>query len=263
MNRKFIYFLLMLITLILLSGCIGPSNAEKLEIQNNMSAYLKNTYGMDFQVDKPVLTGNSGFGYRYYYADARTTTGEPIEFTVRWDKTKDEFWDNYLGNKWMKQGRTVLEKKLEEVYGKDYWLEEYFFTYNDPKDKDLDYSEIIKNNSNKMQTELRYYVFLGIEDFEKEKEAKRAYKILKEMLIDNNTLQFYFNVFYIDKDKRSDLKKLFNSTKNGDARKAPEKLYDENILFNALVENYSEGISEKYNEPKVKSSTDLINKFKY
>ncbi|WP_425806712.1 hypothetical protein ACHOLT_06695 [Desulfitobacterium sp. Sab5] len=240
------------------------NNGMIIEIHKNMSDYLRSTYGHDFVVEKPALSGNEGFGYHNYYARAYPKEQPDLRFIVNWEKNKGVYDDNYLGTKWTKQGTEVMTRRLREVYGDDFWLEEYWLSYNDKKVKDLDYPDIISKYADKMRVDISYYVFLDNE-LDKKYEAERAYKILRQNFIDTKTLQFNFIVGYLLKNRKEDLFYVFNSTKKGDGARAQSELYKTGILQNWLLVQYSKRLSEEHSDgfKKVNDINDLLDRFKY
>lgn len=232
------------------------------EIQKNMTDYLKNTYGKEFVVGKPKISGNEFIGFSNYMADAYPKDDPDLKFNIIWNKNKpDVFQDNYLGTKWSKQGTAVMEKKLREVYGDDFWLKEYWLSYNDKRVKDWNYPEIIKKYADKMRVDIRYFVFIdGKQD--KKYEAERAYKILKENCIDLKIMQYNFGVTYVLKEKKSALNEVYSKTKEGDYERSTKALLEAGIAQDSTGTRYARGISEKYNEVIVKNADDLMYKFK-
>ena len=171
---------MLLFMMTLTGGCSMFDSGKTDEIQKKMTDYLKNTYGKEFVVGKPKVSGNEFIGFSNYLADAHPKDDPDLKFGVIWNKNKpDVFQDNYLGTKWSKQGTVELEKKLREVYGDDFWLEEYWMSYHDIRVKDWNYPEIIKKYADKMQIVINYWVFIDGK-LDKKHEAERAYKILKE-----------------------------------------------------------------------------------
>ncbi|MBI5212527.1 MAG: hypothetical protein HY957_04055 [Nitrospirae bacterium] len=251
---------MLLFILTFMGGCSMFDAGKTDEIQKNMTDYLKNTYGKDFVVGKPKISGNEFIGFSNYIADAYPKDEPDLKFGVIWNKNKpDVFQDGYLGSKWSKQGTVEMEKKLKKVYGNDFLLKKYWISYNDRRVKDLDYPEIIKKYADKMEVKIYYFVFIDAK-LDKKYEAERAYKILKENLIDLKTMQYSFSVVYVLKEKRSALDKVYSKTKEGDYERGTKALLETGIAKDSTGTYYSKALSEKYPEkyPEIKNADDLM-----
>lgn len=262
MQRGKICVSLIFLILVLTGGCSMFSGGKTDEIQKNMTVYLENTYGKEFVVGKPKVSGNEFIGFNNYQADAYPKNQPDLKFGIIWNKNKPGvFQDNYLGTKWSKQGTVEMEKKLREVYGDDFWLEEYWISYNDKKVKDLDYPEIIKQYADRMRVDIRYFVFIDGK-MDKKYEAKKMYKILKENLIDLKTMQYYISVGYIAKDKKPQLLNIYSSTTRNDHGRSMPDLHKAGILKNWIGINYTDEETLKKKYPEVKNADEILKKFR-
>jgi hypothetical protein len=253
-----IILLILLAIIILIAAGYFKVSDKNAEMQKSMTDYLQRTYGKDFVVEKPIFYRNEWLGHKNYTSAAYPKDQPDLRFNVIVDMNPGVFKDNYLGTKWSKQGTAEMEKKLREVYGEDFWLENYWISYNDKNVKDLDYPEIMRRYANKTRVDIRYFVFTG-KNFDKKFEAERAYKILKKDFIDYKTMQYYFIVGYIEKDKKIQLFNIYESTTTNDHGRSMPDLHKAGILTNWIRIDYLSALSNKY--PEVKEAIEILDKF--
>jgi hypothetical protein len=151
-----IILLILLAIIILIAAGYFKVSDKNTEMQKSMADYLHRTYGKEFVVEKSVFYRNKWLGHKNYTSAAYPKDQPDLKFHVIVDMNPGRFKDNYLGTKWSKQGTAEMEKKLREVYGEDFWLEEYWISYNDKKVKELDHSEIMRRYADKSQVNIAY-----------------------------------------------------------------------------------------------------------
>ena len=251
---KKIYLLTLIVLAFMLGGCGEDSKTQ--EVKQGMEAYLKRNYEMEFEVGKPYLTGNKGFGY--FYQVKAFPKGKPeLEFFVEGDKSNSGVYvDNYLQVLWTSQGRKEVEAKIREVYGKDIdFILHYNFAYHNKNFKDLDHSEVLAKCNGRAYIEISFDIF-GDTQIDKELEAQKAFQVMKPYLLDNNIARYHFNVIFLAKDFKEE---YFRNPPNDSYGKSFDELYKEKKLINFL-KTYN---LEQTHPIEVKDSKDLIQWFKY
>lgn len=254
-RRSLVVFLLLCF---ILSGC-SMSDGKAKQVQQGMTKYLKSTYNKEFVVQEPYLTGNEGEGY-FYQAKAYPKGKPELEFFVEGDKyNSGPYIDGYLQVLWTYQGKQKLEKALRQVYGDSFYIDNYEFRYNQKKFKDLNYPEVIGKCNGNATIFLAYYIFS--DQFNKEIEAEKAYKIMKPFLLDYGINKYNITVLYFTKGFEDEFKlngNDYGQDKDGE-RKTYDMLHREKKLTNAFLTYHL-----KDTHPiKVEKSRDLIRWFKY
>lgn len=244
---KMTSLLIFILAVLILSGCT-VFDFGKTRIQNNMADYLKNTYEKEFVVEKSKLSGNEGFGYNWYVADAYPKDDQSIKFTVAWyKKGVGEYNDNYLSKLWSSQGKKEVSQRLKEIYGEELPLM-YEMSVDNKELKNLNHSEVISKYGNNGFCGIHYCVFAK-ENIDKKKEAEKAFELYKQYIIDNRIPAYIFTIYYVRLDWREEfLQKEFGHN----AMLDPKKLHDENKLINVLHLGKFKNI---------KSADDIMNKF--
>jgi len=273
---KLICAAMLLFILAIPTRCSITSIWNRVEIQKNMSDYLKNTYGKEFVVTRPSQYYGGGLfpwtPIHNFVTEAYPKDEPDLRFSIivlNWHKPElRELRDDYLYKRWSRQGTKLMEKKLRDVYGDDFWLKKYCIgckymmgENHSKKLKELDYSGFINQSAGKMPVDIKYFVFID-DKLDKKYEAERAFKILKENLIDLKTPQYGFSAVYVLKEKKSALDEVYRKTKEGDYERGTKALLDAGIAQDSTGTSYVRGISEKYNEKIVKNADDLMRKFK-
>ena len=120
-----------------------------------------------------------------------------LKFEVYYDLDFDKYGDSYVNNKFSKLGFKYLEKKLKAVYDKDNVILTQFRCWNIPQDaQEFDYVQVLNNYGDKMNVSFTYYVILN-DGFDKNIEAEKVYKILKENVFNKNESLNSINIGYI------------------------------------------------------------------
>jgi hypothetical protein len=206
--RVIITFFLISTLLLVLSGCDNRSP----KIHKLMYDYLHERYGMEFVVGQLRAAGDiasAGCEAKAY------PKGQPhLEFEVdyqnncfRGEIKKDQLRDNFLSKRWSYQGKLEIEKKIREVYGDSAeFVVEYDIGGGDYKDRDLGYWQMMEQirGTSGVAERLYYTVFVDGENFNKEKEAGKAYQILKTFVLDYGFTDPAFIVTFIDKVDKQD-----------------------------------------------------------
>lgn len=203
---KVVACIFLAIALLVLGGCSGD---ETKKVQQGMTAYLQERYGIEFEVEKPYITG--GGDASHYQAKAHPKEQREPIFLVNGDsypvRLNGKYDDDYLKKKWDYQGKLEIEKKIREIYGEsaDYAVS-YSFGGGSYVLKDLDYSQVFeasKNSKINSTSAILYDVFIDGAQFNKEKEAEKVYKLLKPYIFDfSNNYNVY--ITYIDKSDKED-----------------------------------------------------------
>lgn len=223
---------------------------------------MKNTYGKNFVIEKPKSSRNEGFGYVQHVANAYPEDDKDLKIAVTWNKNSGEFTDTYLATKWTKQGMQEMEKKLRVVYGDSFKLENYKVYFSDKNLKDLDYKDIINKYAHRMRLDIIYYVFLD-GNLNKEYEAQRAYRILKENFIDidpTEELQYFFVVEYIRNGEKLKFNDLYSKSTESDGKRSPDNLYKLGILEDWIRITYTPSLKDK--NPKITNYIQIKNTFR-
>jgi hypothetical protein len=180
-------------------------SSEKAQVQKNMAEYLKNKYGMEFEVGAPYMTGSANASQ--YQAKAFPKDHPEYEFKINSDyyanrMSKDRFSEWYLNTKWSYQGRLEVEKKMREVYGEGNYHIDYYEFFANAAFKDLDYAQAFEKHEGIVK--LHYTIFLSYDGFNKVVEASKVFDIFKAFIIDYKPDLFRFSVTYINKDYKGD-----------------------------------------------------------
>ncbi|WP_270564356.1 hypothetical protein [Clostridium beijerinckii] len=254
--RRIMFGAMIFAIIIYIGGC-SMTNQKSKQVEQGMMEYLTKKYGIEFEfVKKPYLTGNEGFGYRY---QAKVIpAGKPeLEFFVEQEDRVhvDNFVDGYLKVKWTYEGKQEIEKKIKEVYGSETDFDlEYTFRYNKEEFKDLSYAEVLAKCNRSVYIDISYYIFSD-EKLDKDKEAEKAYKIMKQYLLDNKFNKYDFNVLFF----KHKYKEEYVSNGNAYGKKSLDTLHEEGALINFL-KAYN---LEELHPIEVNTSSDLVKWFKY
>lgn len=225
------------------------SDGKREEVQQNMKEYLERTYEKEFVVEKPVLKGNEGFGYKTYVAKAYPKEDRSLQFYAAWDIGEPGYYDDdYLKVLWSRQGTEELTGVLEGIYGEGNVIVEYELSYNNRKFKDCNYVEAIQKSKGNAFIDINYYVFSN-NDIDKQKEAENIFKIYKQYILDYNTKMYFFNVDYVLKECKDEYDEILK-----DLNYDYDQLYQEGKIFNLL---HLDDLSPADN------SQGVLNKFKY
>ena len=187
-------------------GC-GMVDKNRGVVQKGMEEYLKNKYESEFVVEKPMLTGNAGFGYKVYQAYAYPKDKPELRFVTKWDKGEPGKYDDwYLSNKWTSEGEVEVAKVLKEVYGEDvpyiysYYLSTYRHNLLTPEEYKMTYRDTLEKYVGDSSTTIKYVLFRDGE-IDKKAEAEKVYEVYKKLVYDNKILEGYkIYAYYIPMD---------------------------------------------------------------
>lgn len=237
---------------------------KKLSVKENMEKYMRTTYGKEFVLSEPRLVGG-GWGRpatTYVSKKAYPADDPEIKFDISWDTQEGTYIDTYLAARWSTEGRKAMERKLCEVYGEgNFFIDKYFSALNDAKDQKFAWADVMKNRSERNRIDFSYIVFF-YGGLDRKKEAQRAYKILKENLIDYKVRRYNFSIEFIYSNKRKEFLDIWM-----DAEKRRHQTHDTmrkaGLLKDWIRVNYSkirlENGSNKVLDQEVKSAEDLLN----
>ncbi|GAU77330.1 hypothetical protein F3D3_1944 [Fusibacter sp. 3D3] len=212
---------------------------------------MEENYGKEFVLETPRRQSNTGFGYVQHVAKGYLKDDPEFKIVITWDENTNEYNDSYLGTKWTKQGKEVMTEKLKAVYGDDFLIDDFKLYFSDKAYKDLNYEDIINKYAYRMSIDLAYSVYLN-GDLDRNYEAERVYKILKENFIDidpTKDLQYFFVVLYIKKGEEESLKELYSNTEEWSGERGPSSLYEKGILEDWIRISYSKGLDVQIQRP--------------
>ena len=259
----FRFLVLLCITACLLTACLSEEEkAERKMIQANMKTYLEEAYGMPFVVKTVRVQSNTGFGYIRHIAHAYPKEDKEMKIVVTYDKNTGEFEDSYLGTKWTNEGKAYMEEKLREVYGDNFYIQNFDFYYNAKDYKDLSFEEVYKKRAGSIRIDLGYFVYLENE-INRYDEAEKAYKILKENFIEAgeaHVLQYFFAVEYIRQGERDKHEKMIAHPSKDEEPFSPSYLYENGLLVDWFRLSYTKSLKDE--EPEVKSAEEIEKKFR-
>jgi len=230
---------------------------NNVEIRRNMRDYLKTAYSKEFDVGKPDLTGNEGFGYNNYVADAYPIDNPQIKFIILCNKRAPyAYQDDYLNAMWSYQGSPEIQKLLQEIYG-----EEVLFKYNiylnldkikvlKDELKTLNHSDVTKKYKEDVLHRITYYVFLATE-FDKRREAEKIYSIYSRYITMKELPKYYLTVYFLKLENKNELLKEIDKPED---YFDDQNLYRDKKLLNAIFINTSSNL---------KSPEDVVLKYKY
>lgn len=245
MNKHYVRIVLLFITVAVmtffLSGCISPSGISKDEVKKKMTEYLKSTYNKEFVVEEPQLTGNEGFGYNVYQAYAYPSDDTKMRFRVIWEKGEPGIFDDgYIDTLWRNPAMKEFNELLNDIYGKNVFSI-YGFNFNfkrygkDINDvKDLTYSDVIKKYPDKILIDMKYYVFVD-GSIDKREEAEKAYRVLKQHVLDKNIDSFSLIVNFMSDDFREEFDKNIDSVRLGRKGFERDTLHNNGKLINSIM----------------------------
>lgn len=238
-------------------------------VQKGMEKYLENRYGSEFVVEKPILTGNAGFGYNVYQAYAYPKDKPELRFVTSWDNgDPGRYDDGYLRVKWTAEGKVEVAKVLKEVYGEDvpfiydYYLSTYRQDLLSPEEFKMTYRDTLEKYVEDSSTRIEYVLFRDGE-IDKTVEAEKAFEVYKRLIYDNSILQGYrIYIVYIPKEYKEEFMPRFNEAKNKQIYDyTPEKLFEEVHLINSLS---IFGVSKNQKDPIIiNSAEELIDMYDY
>jgi hypothetical protein len=251
--------------IITLGGSFMCDASSSISIKKKMEEYMRTTYGREFVVPEPRLVGGSWGrpATTYVSSDAYPADDPEVKFDISWDTKERTYIDTYLAARWSTEGRKAMEQKLREVYGEgNFFIRKYFSGLNDVKDQKFTWADVMKNRSERNRIDFYYAVFFD-GALDRKKEAQRAYKILKENLIDYKVMQYNFAVLFIYKDKREQLMNIY-ADKEKSSQVGMDELHKDGIMKDYIRVNYTEGAYEKFKgkyplAAEVKSAEDLLN----
>ena len=263
MNNRAISISVMSVILFALSinlgGCTMSSGVKK-----DMEEYLRVTYEKEFFLkSEPRLVGGSWVfpATTYVSRDAYPADDPELTFDISWDTKERTYKDSYLSIRWTREGRKVIEQKLREVYEEGaFFIDRYRFFYNFQEDQKFTWAEVMKNRSEYNRIDFNYFIFVeGVLD--REKEAKRAYKLLKENFIDYKLMQYNFIVYFIYSHKKKECLDIWTG-KGSRSHEGADKMHKAGILKDWIRVNYAKVLAEKYShdilEQEIKSAEDLL-----
>jgi hypothetical protein len=246
--------ILLAITLFILSGCATFNYKQhNEEVKQHMETYLKNRYGIDFEVNPHLFVSTFSSDKECWEADAHPVKQPEIQFKVNdskgakyidYEHSDDDFYsDNYLDAKWSYQAKQEIEKKLREVYGPnvDFNLRKYTFGGGRNLFKDLDFDQVFEKAHGHGVVDIDYDIFMDGAQFDKAVEAKKAYQIVKRFVLDFDSDSCSINIQYIDKASQQDY--LSNS-----------KPYTDNWLAQHGSTDYSPKYKEEIKNKKLLNS---------
>lgn len=255
LNKKVKIAGIIIVILIIAYGggsCIVAANKAS-KIQHNMQEYLQKNYGKEFVVGRLMLTGNEGFGYSTYVAEAYPKDNPALKTQVVWEKGEPgKYYDYYNFDRVSEQGRKEIAAFLKGVYAQDVSLT---YTLSTPVKElqGLEHDELLTKHGKDTRLDLTYYVF--VDKVDKAVEAEKAYKVLKKFVLDNHPKYYFVTVYYHPNSYKDEFNKGFNQdTTNFLNAYDSEKLYKENKLLNYLHADYDSSIKDK---------KDLEELFKY
>lgn len=255
-NIKIAVCIMAVLTIAMFGGNILLSN-RTAEIQQNMKEYLQKSYNKEFVVGKVMVTGNEGFGYRTYVAEAYPQDDPNLKFHVKWEKGEPGTYDDsYLVTRRSAQGKIEIGNYLKKIYGQDVPLT-YKLSTRNKELQGLDHDELLSKYGKETYLELVYYVF--VDKVDKEKEAERAYKVLEKFILNNQPKYYYVIVHYLSNNYKEEFYKGFTEDANKFlAAYDSEDLHNKQKLINKIVlTNTNSKISP------IDNIADLSSRFKY
>lgn len=256
---------IVIVLIITLGGSFMCDASSSISIKKNMEEYMRATYGREFVVPEPQLVGGSWGrpATTYVSSDAYPADDPEIKFDISWDTQERTYKDTYLAARWSTEGKKAMERKLREAYGEgNFFIRKYFSGWYDVKDQKFTWQDVMKNRSERNRIDFKYFVFFDGR-LDRKKEAQRAYKILKENLIDYKVMQYNYIVYFIYNNKKKECLDIWTNEERS-RYETDETMHKAGILKDWIRVNYSEGAYEKFKgkyplEAEVKSAEDLLN----
>jgi hypothetical protein len=238
---------------------------ESSKIKKDMEEYLRATYGKEFVLPDPRLVGSSWVfpATTYISRDVYPADDPELKFDISWDTKERTYKDSYLAVKWSTEGRKVMEQKLREVYGEgNFFIRKYWSGWNKTEDHKFTWADVMKNRSEHNRIDFSYFVFFD-GGLDRKKEAQRAYKILKENLIEYKVMQYNFSVEFIYSNKKKECLDIWTD-KERSRHETQDTMHKAGLLKDWIRVNYNEGTYERLNrkyplDAEVKSAEDLLN----
>jgi hypothetical protein len=248
-GKKIIFSLIFILLGGVMVGCGQVESQSKTEgpVQLKMEKYIKDVYKEDFVVEVPMHHTDEGGISDYYHAVAYPKKDKGLKFEI--DYSGGKLSDTYMDVKWSKEGSIKLGNDLNWTYGGKI---KYNFEVNEETNsitRKMSYPQVISNNPNKAYIKLVYYVFLDGE-LNKQKEAEKAYEILKTSILDNHVREYLFTVYFVNIKYKDSI--LNNSTDY--EMLDSDYLYKSKRLINGI---YSTELDN------IKNKDDLVKRFGY
>lgn len=267
MNKKTITISVIAVILITLTANSWgfPMFNESSKVKKDMEEYLRTTYGKEFVLNKPLLVGGSWVfpATTYISRDAYPADDPELKFDISWDTKERTYKDSYLAVKWSQEGKKAMERKLREVYGEgNFLIDKYWSGWNKTEDQKFTWADVMKNRAERNRIDFRYFVFFN-GALDRKKEAQRAYKLLKENLIDYKVMQYNFGVCFIYSNKKKEFLDMW-ADEERKRHEDQDTMHKSGLLKDWIRVNYSAGSYEKHKgkyplEAEVKSAEDLLN----
>jgi hypothetical protein len=248
----------------MIAGCGKIDLKEK--VHEDVSTYLKNKYGNEFEFEftKIDMIYHSLYGYYSYKAYVYPKDHPEWEFKA-WgyfyrDGNGGTEGDNYLSIKWSFQGKLDFKKTLNELYENNIYIKSYNFDYNNYKFKTLNFREVITECNGAAKIWIEYFAFIDGK-VNKKDEAGYIYKLINKYMTSNRIRRFRIAVYYlpINCQKNSSFC-IGKEDKNTLNKSNIDKLYKENKIINyALVWQIK---SEDEMIEKIEID-DIVSAFKY
>lgn len=220
-NIKPIYLVITITIAILCFAVYKYFFGETARVQKNMQAYLKDYYGQEFVVKRPVRTGNEGFGYKKWIGSAYPVDEPTFEFVVDWDIGEPGYYyDDYANKKRSREGDVLVGKYIKEVYGKDVFVQTWLATSKDLNL--LSFNELLEQYGPRCNFRCSIYIFLNT-SIDKGKEAEKAFKFYQKYIQANRLGNYTMNIFYLPINYQNEFREkadvgVINTTGNTIAR---------------------------------------------
>lgn len=251
---------ILVVLIMILGGRFMCEAGSSISIKKKMEDYMRTTYGKEFVVPEPRLVGGSWGrpATTYVSRDAYPADDPEIKFDISWDTQERTYIDTYLAARWSTEGKKAMEQKLREVYGEgNFLIDKYFSALNDAKDQKFTWADVMKNRAERNRIDFSYFVFFD-GGLDRKKEAQRAYKILKDNLIDYKVRQYNFAVLFIYKDKKEELINIY-ADEEKNSQMGMDELHKDGLLKDWIRVNYwGKGFSKLLGK-EVESAEDLLN----
>lgn len=207
-NYKSRYIVVAAVTAVLIAIIYLYFFGETARVQKNMQAYLTDKYSKEFIVNRPVRTGNEGFGYNKWVAIAHPQEDLNFKLAVDWDIGEPGYYyDEYAEKKRSLEGDAIVGEYVRKLYGEDALVRTYLTTY---KELDLlSFTELINNYGPRSNFNCTIYAFLD-STLDKQKEAEKAYTFYSSYVKENRMGNYSLTIFYLPKDYQNEFSEIFN-----------------------------------------------------
>ncbi|WP_026478298.1 hypothetical protein [Alkaliphilus transvaalensis] len=201
--------ILLILSMIVTTGC-RPAGKSRRAIQREMKEYLEAEYNSPAHVKRPVLSGNTGFGYHSYSAEAYLKNDPDNKFYVSYHITDGRITAGYHTVRLRQEGRKSMYEKLTKYYNPDDILQMNFMIhYNSGlvRTEDMTYESLVEEHRGEYRIDLTFHI--AKEHFNEELESEVIRRFLEDYSEKNNLEKIDLFIVYWNEAYKEEFHKTF------------------------------------------------------